>query len=62
MNGRSRGEAIGDHPPFQMESNHVVERNDRLEECEVSRQIKDTFEADISVRSLPRTKSVAALS
>ena len=27
MNGRSPGEAIGAHPPFQMESNHVVDRN-----------------------------------
>ena len=27
MNRRSRDEGIGVHPPFQIESNHVVDRN-----------------------------------
>ena len=27
MTGHSRGEVIGVHPPFQMESNHVIDWN-----------------------------------
>ena len=30
-NGRSLNEAIGVHPPFQMKSNHAVDRNQMIE-------------------------------